>query len=154
MRFTLETALIGDIYRFSTANGPAYLHHVAKDQTWGDVVAVHTSGIMPESPDKLEQEAFALLFPIAAATKHGLTTKVGRGAVPGRFHSGNFRYPFHDRHGKFCYWVVREGGKERRGLKSLTKAQLSYPLSVAVDAAALEQLICAGYNSDNIELFG
>lgn len=143
--------MIGDIYRFSTEDGPAYLHHVARSRWAGDVVAVHTNSDIPTTADQLAAEAFSLLFPIDAAVKSGLLEKIARAKPPEKFNFDHFRYPFYNRHRQFLYWVVRENGKERRNVKSLGRAELSYPLAVVVDAAILERLILADSNYNKIE---
>jgi hypothetical protein len=141
----------GDIFEFPTSSGTAYLQHVGRDQTFGDVIAVHARHSAPAGPEELASDSFALIFPIGAAAKAGIVKKVGREPIPDKFRAGNLRYPFHDQHGRFLYWVLVEGGKERRGLTSLTSKELTFPFAVAVNAAALEGLIEAGSSYDHID---
>jgi hypothetical protein len=143
--------MIGDMFEMETACGRIYLHHVSKSATFGDVVAVHRCHGVPTTPDELNAETFAVLFPIGAAKRRGICRKVGAAAVPSRFKLDRFRYPFHDHDGRLLYWVVIEHGQERRGIGRLTPEQISYPIAVAVNDTALQDLICAGYNAETIE---
>jgi hypothetical protein len=49
------------------------------------------------------------------------------------------------------YWVLVENGQERRGIERLTSEQISYPIAVAVNDAALQDLVCAGYDAETIQ---
>jgi hypothetical protein len=142
--------MIGEIFEMETACGRIYLHHVSKSATFGDVVAVHRRDGVPTTTDELNAETFALLFPIGAAKRQGLCRKVGTAAVPSRFQLDRFRYPFHD-DGRMRYWVLVENGQERRGIERLTSEQISYPIAVAVNDAALQDLVCAGYDAETIQ---
>ena len=142
--------MIGEIFEMETACGRIYLHHVSKSAKFGDVVAVHRRAGAPTTIDELNAETFALLFPIGAAKRRGICRKVGKAAVPPRFLLDRFRYPFHNRHGQLLYWVLVENGQERRGVESLTREQISYPIAVAVNDTALQDLVCAGYDAETI----
>jgi hypothetical protein len=118
---------------------------------FGDVVAVHRRDEVPTAADELNADTFALLFPIGAAKRRGICRKVGKAPVPQRFQLDRFRYPFHNRNGQLLYWVLVENGRERRGVEKLTREQIAYPIAVAVNDAALQDLVCAGYNAETIQ---
>jgi hypothetical protein len=143
--------MIGEMFEMETACGRVYLHHVSKNATFGDVVAVHRRDEVPTTTDELNRETFAVLFPIGTATRRGICRKVGTAAVPPRFQLDRLRYPFHDRDGRLRYWVLVENGKERRGIETLTREQISYPIAVAVNDTALQELVCAGYDAETIQ---
>jgi hypothetical protein len=44
-----------------------------------------------------------------------------------------------------------ENGKERRGVEKLTREQVSYPIGIAVNDTALQELVCAGYDAETIK---
>jgi len=143
--------MIGDMFEMETACGPIYLHHVNKSASFGDVVAIHRCDKVPATTDELNAEKFALLFPIGAANRRGICRKVGRAEVPLRLQLDRFRYPFQDLHGRMLYWVLVENGQERRGVERLTPEQISFPLAVAVNDTALQDLVCAGYDAATIQ---
>lgn len=143
--------MIGEMFEMETACGRIYLHHVSRSATFGDVVAVHRRDDVPTTSDELNTETFALLFPIGAAKRRGICRKVGRATVPPRFQLDRLRYPFHDRHGRMLYWVLVENGQERRGIETLTPEQIAYPIAVAVNDTALQDLVCAGYDAETIQ---
>jgi len=142
--------MIGEMFEMETACGPIFLHHVAKNTTFGDVVAVHRRNEAPTTPDELSSEIFALLFPIGAAKRRGICRKVGTAAIPPKFERDRLRYPFHYRDGRLLYWVLVENGQEQRGIKELTREQICYPIAVAVNDTALQDLVCAGYDAATI----
>src|SRR5690348_2863721 len=143
--------MIGEMFEMVTACGRIYLHHVSKSATFGDVVAVHRRDDAPTTTDELNAETFTVLFPIGAAKRRGICRKVGTAAVPLKFQSDRFRYPFYDLHGRMLYWVLVENGQERRGVETLTREQISYPLAVAVNDTELQDLVCAGYDAETIQ---
>ena len=143
--------MIGEMFEMETACGRVYLHHVSKNATFGDVVAVHRRDEVPTTTDELNGETFGVLFPIGAATRRGVCRKVGTAAVPPRFQLDRLRYPFHDRDGRLRYWVLVEDGQELRGIETLTREQISYPIAVAVNDTALQELVCAGYDAETIQ---
>ena len=143
--------MIGDLFEMETACGPVFLHHVRKDETFGDVVAVYRREERPATLEELSAETFALLFPIGTAQRSGTCWKVGSAKVPPKFERDRLRYPFHHPDGRFLYWVLVENGQERRGINKLTSDQLGYPIAVAVNEAALRDLVCAGYDAKTIQ---
>jgi hypothetical protein len=142
--------MIGEMFKMETACGRIFLHHVSKSATFGDVVAVHRRDEAPTTQDELSAETFALLFPIGAAKRRGICRKVGMAAVPPKFERDRLRYPFYDRDGRLLYWVLVENGQERRGIEKLTREQICYPIAVAVNDTALQDLVCAGCNAETI----
>lgn len=143
--------MVGDMFEMDTPCGSIYLHHVSKSAMFGDVVAVHRRDEVPTTSDELNAETFALIFPIGAAARRGICRKVGKAAVPPKFQLDRLRYPFHNRHGRLLYWVLVENGQERRGIETLTREQISYPMAVAVNDTALQELVCAGYDAETIK---
>ena len=131
--------------------GSIFLHHVSKSAPFGDVVAVHRRDQVPTTFDELNAETFAILFPLGAAKRRGICRKVGRARVPPKFEVNRLRYPFHDRNGRLLYWVLVENGQEHRGIEKLTREQISYPIAVAVNDTALQDLVCAGYDAETIQ---
>lgn len=144
--------MIGEMFEMETACGRIYLHHVHTSATFGEVVAVHRRDDAPTTTDELNAERFAVLFPIGDAKRRGICRRVGTAAVPARFQSDRLRYPFHDRDGRMLYWVLVENGQERRGVENLTREQISSPIAVAVNDTALQDLVCAGYDAETIQL--
>lgn len=147
----LRSTMIGEMFEMKTACGRIFLHHVSKSATYGDVVAVHRRDEVPRTADELSTETFALLFPIGVAKRRGICRRVGKAAVPPKFERDRLRYPFHDRDGRLLYWVLVENGQERTGIEKLTREQISYPIAVAVNAIALQDLVCAGYDAETIQ---
>lgn len=143
--------MIGELFEMETTCGRIFLHHVSKSATFGDVVAVHRRDKAPTTPDELSTETFALLFPIGAAKRRGICRKVGTAAVPRKFERDRLRYPFHDCNGQLLYWVLVENGQERRGIEKLTREQICYPIALAVNETALQDLVCAGYDAETIQ---
>lgn len=146
----LGRAMIGEMFKMESPCGRIFLHHVSKS-SMGDVVAVHRRDDVPTTAEELDAEAFALLFPIGAAKRRGIGAKVGKAPVPPKLKLDRLRYPFHDRQGRLLYWVLVENGKERRGVEKLTREQVSYPIGIAVNDTALQELVCAGYDAETIK---
>jgi hypothetical protein len=136
---------LGDVFEFETGLGKVYLHYVFQDQNIGELVRV-LEGFYDETPPDIDAlvktpERFFIFFPLAAAQRKKIVTKVGdtelvEGICP------KFMLDPHIIQDEFLGWhIVDTSTWQRRLVKELSEEEKRLsPWGVWNDTLLREQL--------------
>jgi len=153
----LPTLAPGLVFEIATPEGLAYFQYVSRDGDYGELIRV-LPGVFrtrPEDPLSLalEEELYSVFFPVSAALRRGIVTKVGKGLIPGgKWRRRSMRRPgAREKGGRILTWVIEEEGGERV-VNTLAPEQLKLPMAVIWNDTMLKERIAEGWRpEDEIE---
>lgn len=142
----MPSLLPGLVLEIKTSAGLAYFQYVSRHPEYGELIRV-LPGVFRTRPEDaeslaLKEELYAVFFPVAAALRHGIVSKVGRGVIPsGKWKNRKMRRPgARAKGGRILTWVI-EGDEDSEVVNELTADQLKLPMAVIWNDTMLKERV-------------
>lgn len=148
-------ARVGDVIAFATSRGYALAQYTHRDKLYGCLLRV-LAGFSESLPTDAavaatEPTAFHTFFPLNAALKRGLVTRVGTAAVP----ESEQRFPLMRRRGQVApggkvldWWLWN--GAEQRQVPRLEPAERDLSIAEVVNDTLLIERLEAGWRPRDV----